>query len=107
MHLLALGRMRVHLPRVPPTGRAVLTHCVTHLTIELWKSTLPECRNTLLHGRRDAPGPTVLPRTLTHATILDARTTNRYKVLHHSRYVSSRAPLRASRSPPEPHTQNN
>ena len=76
MHLLALGRMQVHLPRVPPTGRAVLTHCVTHLTIGLWKSTLPECR-TLLHGRRDASGPTMLPRTLTHATILDAHKTIR------------------------------
>jgi hypothetical protein len=99
MHLLALGRMRVHWTRVPPTGRAVLTHCVTHLTIELWKSTLPECRNTLLHGRRDARGPTMLPRTLTHATILDASKTIRRKVLHHSHYVSIRAPLRASRSP--------
>ena len=98
LHLLALGRMRVHLPRVSPTGRAALTHRVTHLTIGLWKSSLPESRTTLLHGRRDAPGPTVLPRTLTHATILDAHTTIRRKVLHHSLYVSVRAPLRASSS---------
>ena len=104
LHLWTLMRTRVHWSRVSPACHAALTHRVTHLThVVLLKSSLPGSR-TLLHGCRDARGPTLLPRTLTHATILDARTINRCKVLHHSRYVSLRAPLRASSSPPEPHT---